>query len=206
MQGSFSRRDTLLHNNAGLWQGTFLRFDSKGRELERFASQLQVADCGGTIHADLTNCNTGTVRSMQFDEPPAEMQITPDGHWSLGPDRIGPWPWVCELCLVWGEQRRRIVVRHDTSALASFVVVLEGRSPESNETASEPWLLDAPMWIQNQQTWSIGPPASLALSVMGQRLQGNAEEVCLQWCPEPGVQLEISRRYNAFGLLLDLGA
>ena len=64
------------------------RLNPLGLEQERFASHLEVADREGTIHADLTNRSTNAVRSMQFVEPPAEMQISPEGHWSLGHDRI----------------------------------------------------------------------------------------------------------------------
>ena len=104
------RRHQLLAHNAGIWEGAFVRLDATGQEQERFASHLLVEDSDGRIEASLTNCNSGELRRMAFREPPAEMQISPEGHWSLGPDRIGPWPWVSELCLVHGEQRRRAVV------------------------------------------------------------------------------------------------
>jgi hypothetical protein len=99
-------RHQLLAHNAGIWEGAFVRLDATGQEQERFASHLLVEDKDGRIEASLTNRNSGDVRRMAFREPPAEMQISPQGHWSLGPDRIGPWPWVSELCLVHGEQRR----------------------------------------------------------------------------------------------------
>ena len=100
MHPPFSRRATLLSHNAGLWEGCFIRLDRTGAELERFESHLSGSDQMGTIKAALTNRVSGQVRSMEFAEPPAEMQISPRGHWSLGADRMGPWPWVWELCLV----------------------------------------------------------------------------------------------------------
>ena len=107
-------RSTLLIHNAGIWEGQFVRLDPGGREQSRFASHLSVLDTDGLIEASLTNRDSGEVRRMAFREPPAEMQISPQGHWSLGPDRIGPWPWVNELCLVHGDQhrRRRFSSRH----------------------------------------------------------------------------------------------
>ena len=122
------RREILLTHNSGDWHGCFICCDCHGLERERFKSQLSVQDQGGKVVAALTNISTGQVRSMDFDEPPAEMQISPEGHWSLGPDRIGAWPWVSELCLVWGERRRRAVIRHGSERLESLVVVSEARS------------------------------------------------------------------------------
>ena len=201
-RATMNPRQTLLNHNAGIWQGTFVRFDANGRECERFASHLEVADRDGTIHADLTNCSSGLVRSMQFSEPPPEMQVSPDGHWSLGPDRIGAWPWVCELCLVWGEQRRRVVVRHDSSSLTSFVVVLEGRLMEVKGVPTEPFLLQPPVRQERQQTWSLGPPFGITLRVMAQGGPGPCDVVCLEWQPKDDLVLQIIRRYSEHGLLL----
>jgi hypothetical protein len=77
---------------------------------------------------------------MDFDEPPAEMQISPEGHWSLGRDRIGngAWPWVSELCLVWDERRRRAVIRHGSERLESLVVVSEARPGMEEPIPSAP--------------------------------------------------------------------
>ena len=122
---------TLLAHNAGVWEGTFVRLEGRPEgealEIERFASRLVVEHQGGTVDASLTNLDSGNVRSMRFAEPPAEMQISPEGHWSLGPDRIGSWPWVSELCLTAGDHRRRAVVRLEGERLISLVVVIEAR-------------------------------------------------------------------------------
>lgn len=200
------RRTTLLAHNAGIWEGCFVRFDRTGLEVERFDSRLQVEDRDGTVVAALTNISSGQVRSMDFQEPPAEMQISLEGHWSLGPDRIGPWPWVSELCLVWGNRRRRAVIRHGSTALESLVLVAEAR-PDHRE---EP-LAAAPLQARAAETGSGGNghgliwtlPACLAVTVytVAQRQQGMAEEVALRWQPEAGVTLEIRRRYGPHGLL-----
>ena len=85
---SVNPRDTLLSHNAGIWEGTFVRLegqsDGEAVEVERFASRLLVEDRDGTVDASLTNRDSGTVRSMRFAEPPAEMQITAEGHWKIG--------------------------------------------------------------------------------------------------------------------------
>ena len=200
------RRATLLQYNAGIWQGTFIRLDGSGREVERFGSHLEVADRDGTIVADLTNTSSGKVRSMQFVEPPAEMQISPEGHWSLGPDRIGPWPWVCELCLTWGEQRRRIVVRHNTTGLESLVLVCEGR-PGAEPVAPAPPLQLLPSQTDtDQQRWELEEhPAVWAITMAG-RPAAQPEAVSLHWRPEAGIELDLSRGYSAHGLLLAAGS
>lgn len=203
MTEPLSRRDTLLHHNAGVWAGTFMRLDAGGRELERFGSQLQVVDRDGTIHADLTNTGTGVVRSMQFIEPPAEMQISPAGHWSLGPDRIGPWPWVSELCLVWGDRRRRVVVRHNSQGLESIVLVCEARPGCADEAPPAPLQLTPQAQEPGQQRWAVAPPAACEVSTMAQRQPaGSTEAVGLHWTPAPGVHLQLWRRYSDHGLLL----
>jgi len=198
-----SPRQILLTYNAGVWQGTFVRLDAGGRELERFASHLEVADRAGIIHADLTNGSSGAVRSMQFAEPPAEMQISPEGHWSLGPDRIGPWPWVCELCLVWGQQRRRVVVRHHTSGLESLVLVTEGRPGSEPEGPAAPLRPSPTGQGSHQQRWRLTqPPSAVWVITMASRPAGQPESVSLHWQPEPGVDLELRRHYSEHGLLL----
>ncbi|MEB3235343.1 MAG: DUF3598 family protein [Cyanobacteriota bacterium] len=196
-----TRRSTLLLHNAGTWAGTFIRLDGQGREVERFGSRLEVVDRAGTIHADLTNTSTGVVRSMQFSEPPAEMQISPEGHWSLGPDRIGPWPWVCELCLVWGDRRRRIVVRHNSDGLESVVLVCEGRVGQADAAPTPPLQLQPQPHNGEQQRWSLAAPAAVQIITMAQRRSGQAEAVTLHWQPEPGLALVLARRYSEHGLL-----
>ncbi len=120
-------RSALLTFNAGFWEGSFIRLDGRGHDVERFASQLEVREAApvngsglapGEITAAHTNRSSGYLRTMRFPEPPAEMQIDPlGGHWSQGPDRIGPWPWVSELAPVHGDHRRRVVVRHGAERL-----------------------------------------------------------------------------------------
>ncbi|MFS6827361.1 hypothetical protein [Cyanobium sp. ATX-6F1] len=124
---SFDRRSVLLAHNAGVWEGCFIRLDGRGVESERFGTRLLVQESGGQIEAALTYLNTGKVATMGFAEPPDLMAISPEGHWSLGPDRTGPWFAVMELCLVDGERRRRVVVRHGAERLESVVVVVEAR-------------------------------------------------------------------------------
>jgi hypothetical protein len=201
-----SPRQILLIHNAGIWQGTFVRLDAVGRELERFASHLEVADRAGIIHADLTNGSSGAVRSMQFAEPPAEMQISPEGHWSLGPDRIGPWPWVCELCLVWGQQRRRVVVRHQTSGLESLVLVAEGRPGSEPEPPPSPLQAHATPQGADRNRWSLEQDAAVWVTTMAHRSTGKPEAVVLSWQPQAGLNLQIERRYSEHGLLVGLAA
>ena len=198
------RRTTLLRHNSGVWQGTFIRLDGNGQEVERFASHLVVADREGTIHADLTNRSTNAVRSMQFVEPPAEMQISPEGHWSLGPDRIGPWPWVCELCLVWGDQRRRIVVRHHATGLESLVLVCEGRPGAEPLPPAPPLQLIPSSEGNQQQRWQLEDQPAVWAITMASRPSGQPEGVSLHWQPVPGITLALQRRYSEHGLLLSL--
>lgn len=42
MPEPLSRRQTLLHHNAGVWEGTFIRLNAGGHEIERFGSHRQV--------------------------------------------------------------------------------------------------------------------------------------------------------------------
>jgi hypothetical protein len=205
-----SCRSTLLLHNAGTWEGQFVRLDSCGREQSRFASHLSVLDTDGLIEANLTNRDSGEVRRMAFREPPAEMQISPQGHWSLGPDRIGPWPWVNELCLVHGDQRRRAVVRLGSDQLESLVVVWEGRPGLADTPPAAP--LQARATGGNQSgadepgltTWTIA--AGLEIVLPDRRRPGCAQAVRLRWQARPDLLLEIARAYDAYGNLLDPGA
>jgi hypothetical protein len=199
-----SNRASLLHFNAGIWEGCFIRLDRSGRELERFGSHLDVTDRQGTIHADLTNTVTGTVRSMQFVDPPPEMQISPDGHWSLGPDRIGPWPWVCELSLVWGQRRRRVIVRHDSTSLESLVLVCESRPGTPHEAPAGPLQLSGQALNTEQWQWFDSSSAALQITTQRQRRVGTVERVALSWQPEAGRVLRLERTYNEHGLLVPL--
>jgi hypothetical protein len=203
-------RSTLLLHNAGTWEGQFVRLDSGGREQSRFASHLSVLDTDGLIEASLTNRNSGEVRRMAFREPPAEMQISPQGHWSLGPDRIGPWPWVNELCLVHGDQRRRAVVRLDSEKLESLVVVWEGRPGLADAPPAAPLQARATGGSQSGAdepgltTWTIA--AGLEIVLPDRRRPGSAQSVRLRWQARPDLLLEIARAYDAYGNLLDPGA
>lgn len=201
MDVPFSRRDTLLARNAGIWEGSFIRLNGAGLEQERFASHLTVEDTDGVIEATLTNLTTGTVRAMRFEQPPVEMQISAQGHWSLGPDRIGPWPWVSELCLAWGDQRRRAVIRHNSNGLESLVIVIEGRpqlSPAALEVPPAPLQLN-PLPLGPQQRWRWH---NLEVITQAERLAApGMEGVALRWQPAPGIQLELQRCYGPSGLL-----
>lgn len=199
----FDPRSTLLAHNAGTWEGSFVRCDGLGAELERFASLLTVRDEQGTIEAALTNRSSGSVRRMAFQQPPAEMQIDPQGHWSLGPDRLGPWPWVCELCLVAGQRRRRAVVRHDATGLASLVLVWEARPGVVDPPPPPPLALAArPLAAAGaRRLWQAGPGLEVE-TMEGPR--GGAEQVLLRWWPEGAAPLTIVRAYDRFGSLLPL--
>ena len=196
------RREILLTHNSGDWHGCFICCDCHGLERERFKSQLSVQDQGGKVVAALTNISTGQVRSMDFDEPPAEMQISPEGHWSLGPDRIGAWPWVSELCLVWGERRRRAVIRHGSERLESLVVVSEARSGLEEPLPPAPLqALASPAPTGPGLIWSLPAALGITLQTADRRQSGVSEEVGLWWEAEPGIHLEIRRRYSAYGAL-----
>jgi hypothetical protein len=194
----FDRRATLLAHNAGLWEGTFVRLegqaDGEAVEAERFASRLVVEDRSGTVEADLTNLTSGAVRSMRFAEPPAEMQITAEGHWSLGPDRIGSWPWVCELCLAGGERRRRVVVRLEGERLISLVVVIEARPGISDPPPAPPWRLPA-IRQAGGLLWRPAPDLEVC---------ARAGAVELSWQVQPGRLLGLRRAYGEYGLLRPL--
>ena len=201
----FSARQTLLRYNAGIWTGSFIRFSGQGFEEERFGSHLHVSDQAGVIVAELTNLASGQMRAMRFAEPPVEMQISSEGHWSLGPDRIGPWPWVSELCLVWGEHRRRAVIRHGCEQLESLVLVSEARPGQHEQLEHGPLQVMASAHPNGAHLLWTMPNNKLGVSVqtMAARALGRPEHVALHWQPTPGVALTISRHYGANGLLLD---
>ncbi|MCP9774394.1 hypothetical protein [Cyanobium sp. WAJ14-Wanaka] len=204
IQDPSSRRQTLLAHNSGIWQGSFIRLDGRCQERERFTSHLLVTEQAGQIEAALTNRLTGSVRSMRFAEPPVEMQISPGGHWSLGPDRIGAWPWVSELCLVWGQQRRRIVLRCAAEKLESVVLVLEGRPGEMLPIPASPLNL-TPTQLDGQLVIQADQSEHFKISFPAHRRFGEAQHVALLWEPEPGVALGLARHYGASGQLLSYG-
>lgn len=189
------RRQWLLGPNAGAWHGTFIRCAADGVEQERFPTRLAVEEQNGTIDASLTYVHTGQVRSMRFAEPPPEMQISPAGHWSLGPDRVGPWPFFAELCLVHGDRRRRVVLRHGSENPESLVVVVEARPGVADPAPAVP-LVAA---LLGPGHWS--PEPGLEIATASGRCLGDPVCTSLRWSPEPGLVLEISRRYGASGLL-----
>ncbi len=209
---SLDRRHRLLATNAGRWQGTFVRLDGDGREADRFPHDLRVQECAeepagaepALIEACLTNGNTGTSRSMRFREPPAEMQISAPGHWSLGPDRIGAWSWVAELSLVWGDRRRRAVVRLTPNRLESLVVVWEARPGLQECAPAAPLVLapPSPQHLPNGQglsRWRVEP--DLWVEATWQRSDDLRQQVSLLWEPEPGRRQEVVRRYGPYGML-----
>ncbi|MEB3263586.1 MAG: DUF3598 family protein [Synechococcus sp.] len=206
------RRRWLLAANAGRWQGSFVRLDGEGREAGRFPHDLLVQELPeepvGTepalIDACLTNTSAGTSRSMSFREPPAEMQISAEGHWSLGPDRIGAWSWVAELSLVWGDRRRRAVVRLTPERLESLVLVWEARPGREDPAPPAPVVLPAPGRHQHPSgqgysRWQVEP--GLWFEASWQQDGDLTQQVALIWEPEPGCRLELQRRYGPYGLL-----
>lgn len=195
---AFDRRATLLARNAGLWEGHFLKLtaqaDGEAVEQERFPSRLLVEERDGVIDAALTNVASGSVRSMRFSDPPAEMQIHPEGHWSLGPDRIGSWPWVSELCLTLGDSRRRAVVRLEGETLISAVLVLEARPGVAVS-------LPPPLRLPRLQG------AGCSLWRAGDlELRAAAGWVELHWQPPAGPGISLRRSYSPYGLLEPLEA
>lgn len=197
---SLDRRATLLGRNSGHWEGSFIRLDGQGLESERFGTHLRVHEADGQIEAALTYLHTGKVATMRFAEPPTLMAISPAGHWSLGPDRIGPWPAVMELCLVDGERRRRVVVRHGAERLESVVVVVEARPGVLDPAPAAPLraaiLPDADG--SGSGCWQL--TADLTLSTALERRFGDPLAVRLCWRPEPGRELVLERAYGANGL------
>ena len=195
---AFDPRATLLAHNAGLWEGYFLQLDGaadgEAVERDRFPSRLLVEERAGVIHADLSNLASGSVRSMRFAEPPPEMQLHPDGHWSLGPDRIGAWPWVSELCLTLGDQRRRAVVRLEGERLISAVLVLEARPGLAVPLPPPlrlPRLREAGCWLWRSDDLELR--AALGW-------------VELHWLQQPGQSVRLRRSYSPYGLLEPLEA
>ncbi|MFM7676358.1 MAG: hypothetical protein ACKO5F_12430 [Synechococcus sp.] len=206
------RRRWLLAANAGRWQGSFVRLDGEGREAGRFPHDLLVQELPQepveaeppVIEACLTNASAGTSRAMSFREPPAEMQISAEGHWSLGPDRIGAWSWVAELSLVWGERRRRAVVRLTPERLESLVLVWEARPGREDPAPAAPVALPAPSRQQlpsghSFSRWSVEP--GLWFAATWQQDGDLTQQVALIWEPEAGRRLKLQRRYGPYGLL-----
>ncbi|MFY8150020.1 MAG: DUF3598 family protein [Prochlorococcaceae cyanobacterium] len=199
------RRRRLLAFNAGRWQGSFVRLDERGQECDRFPHDLHVRELEeeGLIEACLTNCSSGTSRSMSFQEPPAEMHILSAGHWSLGPERIGDWSWVSELCLVHGDQRRRAVVRLRPDRLESLVLVWEARPGVEAPVPAAPLLLPPPSHHRDGAgrsctRWTVEP--GLWIETSWQEAGDLSQQVELHWEPQPGEALQLRRSYGPYGM------
>ena len=200
------RRATLLRHNIGSWDSQFVRFDNKGREQERFPCHLEVLEMGDAIFSTLTYVNTGRTGQMRFHEPPEEMQISPEGHWSLGPSFNGYGAWVSEFCLCGGDRRCRAVIRHDSHGLASLVLIMEWRSGTPPVTIPaeiqlDPHSLDS-TGCTGMQGWSW--QKGVTLIAMAERHQGQAQVCGLHWTQPDGVDREIMRRHSSDGYLLPL--
>jgi len=197
----------LLEVNGGCWEGLFHRLGPDGREIERFPTRLRVSDEDGTIEAALTYLNTGRTVPMRFSEPPAAMQISDAGHWSLGMDRMGPWPWVAELCVVHGERRRRIVLRHGVESLESFTYAREWR-PGTGDGGPETPLVaviesvgseSIESGVAGGRRWHLDDDVEVVIAP-GPGQPGPVR-VALSWQPAGGPLCRIERRYTPYGLL-----
>ncbi|MFL0793879.1 MAG: DUF3598 family protein [Prochlorococcus sp.] len=196
----FNRRETLLAFNGGLWQSTFVRFDSSGSELERFPCRLSVQDIRGEIVASLTHLNSGKTRTMAFREPPDEMLQTVDGHWSLGPSWVRALSWGAEFCLCHGDQRRRAVIHYSAKGLESFVLIWDSRS------ATQPDLPSAPIKLHSGASADLLPGQILwhcrddfEVLVMAEQRHAAPMATGIRWRPQPGISHEFIRHYAASG-------
>lgn len=201
-----NRRSTLLQFNNGCWDSLFIRFDRDGLELERFPCRLQVLEQGEMICSTLTYLETGKTGQMRFLEPPAEMQITSEGHWSLGPTQLAPESWVAEFCLGRGGQRRRAVIRHGSRGLESMVLIREWRSG-STPVTTPPELTLQPADVNTPalgglQAWSWCEEVTLL--AMAECQPGQPQLCGLRWHQAGGPPLEILRRHDETGQLLPL--
>lgn len=192
----------LLQHNSGSWQGCFIRLHADGKEVDRFNTTLSVEEVEGMIQTKLTYLNSGQQRSMNFLELPHTMQVSASGGWSLGPGSITPFNWVGELCVVRGEERRRIVVRHGASGLDQVVYVIEAKG----STLLSPPRDTVQCQMEKQGDWSLWrpePDVELLLDTR-QRSTGDATVCGLRWSGIEGEQRQIVRRYDTNGLLQPL--
>ena len=195
-------RQTLMKFNSGSWRGCFVHLDHKGVEQKRFSTSLDVIDSAGVIQASLTNLNTGRCQSMSFREIPVEMQLTETGDWSLGPARVGPLPWVAELCVVIGQERRRLIARHGANTVESIVYVRESRVAQGAIPTSEP--LEVSIGSRGlHQIWRLDNDVELLVDP--QPRGSRVGTVCgLRWHqPNVGIH-QVVRRYSADGTLLPI--
>ncbi len=204
---STSPRQRLLEVNGGCWEGLFARLGPDGREIERFATRLEVTDRDGTIEAALTYLASGRTVPMRFSEPPAAMQIGDAGHWSLGIDRTGPWPWIAELCVVHGDRRRRIVLRHGVDSLESLTYAREWRPGLADAGPDTPLVAS----LQTSKTdgatatrWSLD--GNVEVVIVHSPGQPGPVQVALSWQVDADVRCRIERRYSPYGLLEPLAA
>ena len=122
------------------------------------------------------------------------MQVDPAGHWSLGPDPFTPWNWNHELCLALGQQRRRLIVRGNSSGLQSLVMVQEARAGVQLTDPEVP--LNCSIDSQgDRHCWTLQPNLRMVL---------DGRNCSLQWQQASGTWLAITRQYGADGALLAL--
>ena len=200
-------RQRLLEVNGGCWEGLFARLGPDGREIERFPTRLRVSDEDGTIEAALTYLNSGRVVPMRFSEPPAAMQISTAGHWSLGIDRTGPWPWIAELCVAHGDRRRRIVLRHGLDSLESLTYAREWRPGLADAGPATPLVASLQTIGADGATatrWSLD--GNVEVVIVHSPGQPGPVQVTLSWQVDADVRCRIERRYSAYGLLEPLAA
>lgn len=200
-------RQRLLAVNGGCWEGLFTRLGPDGREIERFPTRLLVTDQNGTIEAALTYLNSGRTVPMRFSEPPAAMQISTAGHWSLGIDRTGPWPWIAELCVAHGDRRRRIVLRHGVDSLESLTYAREWRPGVTDAGPDAPLVASLQATELDGQTvtrWRLDDNVEVVIAAAPG--QPGPVQVTLSWQVDAGVHCRITRRYSPYGLLEPLAA
>lgn len=195
-------RAALLQHNSGSWQGCFIRLRADGSEDDRFSTTLSVQDVEGVIQTRLTYLDSGQQRSMNFRELPHTMQVCPSGGWSLGPGSITPFHWVGEICVVRGEERRRIVVRHGACGLDQVVYVIETKGSKPPEPPRPPLQCQ----IESQGDWSLWRPepnVELLLDTR-QRSTGDSTVCGLRWVGIEGEERQMVRRYDTNGMLQPL--
>lgn len=195
-------RQRLLEVNGGCWEGLFVRLGPDGHEIERFPTRLLVTDQDGTIEAALTYLSSGRTVPMRFHEPPAAMQISAAGHWSLGIDRTGPWPWIAELCVAHGDRRRRIVLRHGVDALESLTYAREWRPGVNEGGPAAPLVASLQAFGTGGATatrWTLDDNVEVVIAhTPGQ--QGPVQ-MTLSWQVAIDVRCRLERRYSPYGLL-----
>ena len=189
-------RRALLDHNSGEWHGLFIRLDQHGVEQTRFPTVLNVQEEADQVVASLTDSSSNQTRSMRFGDLPTAMQVSPLGHWSLGSDPFYAWNWSHEICLVFGPQRRRLIVRGNTTGLQSLVVVQEARPTVDLEEPPTP--LNCSITVDgSQQDWRLLPDL---------RMQLNQHSCSLKWLQPNGEWMAIKRQYDGDGALLPLPA